>query len=172
MIDIREKTGDDIILEREFNVKHGINKKICDNYIIDSTGNKFDIDNLSENQVIELIKYDLMDFFAPEGSYKKNYRVKLDSFILAELVRDKYVPSVRGAYEIYRLIPTYGEIMFKLLNDFGYMNIIQRAVIIAKYYKESNNDFNAILYKEMIAVLEQMTNNEAEREYLVKKRFK
>jgi len=172
MITINEKSMEDIHREIDINSLEGIKKEICLTYITDFNGVKIDTNDLSENKIISLITYDLMDFFAKEGSYQKQYRTSLDAFKLAPLVRDRVMITVNGAYELYRLIPTYGEIMFKILNDFGYMPIIQRAIVIAKFIKESHNDFNAIAYKEMITVLEQMANNESEREYNIQMRLK
>ena len=172
MISIHEKTMKEIHDELGFNLLNEVKKEICLTYIVDYDGVRINTSDLSERKIISLIKDDLTDFFNPEGTYyKKDYRTSLDSFKLAPLVRDKMLPTVSGAYELYKLIPVYGEIMFKLLNDFGYMKIIQRAIIIANYFKESHGDFSAISFKEMITVLEQMSNNESEREYNIQKRL-
>ena len=172
MISIREKEINEVHNEVNQNLANGVKKEICLTYIIDNDGTRIDTNDLSEKKIISLIKDDLMDFYAEEGSYKKEYRTRPDSFALAPLVKDKFLPSVHGAYELYKLIPVYGEVVLKILNDFGYMHIIQRTIIIANFFKESHNDFNAITYKEMMIVLEQMTNNESEREYNLQRRLK
>ena len=140
-------------------------------YIIEATGKRKEIKDISEKYLINTIKFDLMDFFAPEGSYRRNYRTRLDCFILSDLIKGNFIPSAEGALELYKLVPVYGEVVFKLIKDFDYISIIKKAIVIGTYLKESHNDFSHLTYNEMIAVLEQMTNNEKEKEYMITKKI-
>lgn len=165
MIKIIEKTPNEVLKEQEQNVE----KRVCIKYV-QELNQRIDVDTLKEKKVINLIKEDLMDYQAPNGSYKTNPR-KLDAIKLSTLVSDNYIPSVAGAFELYRLIPVYGDIIYKLLKEFNYSTIIEKARIIATYFKESLNSFEEVKYEEMMSILSQMVNNEAEKKYVSTKKM-
>ena len=115
MITIYEKDINEIHNELGQILLNEEKRNICLTYILELDGTRINTDDLTEKEIISLIKHDLMDYKAPEGSYKKHPR-ELDSLRLAHLVRDKMMPTVNGAYELYRLIPKYEEIIPRIFN--------------------------------------------------------
>jgi len=111
MIRIIEKTPNEVVKENNFYEQNNIEKSVCVKYVQD-LNQRIDVDTLKEKKVLSLIKEDLMDYFAPNGSYKNNER-ELDAIKLASIVKDNYIPTVSAAFELYRLIPLYGILFIK-----------------------------------------------------------
>ena len=165
MINIRQKTQAEISEEESLYrfgaaVVKGIPKSVCPTYLMKKDGTKVDTSDLTEEQILGLFQYDLMDYTSPQGSYKRTGRTDLDSFKLAEVLRGHYTPSLSAALQMEKWEQQYGHIVVDLMGGIGALSYRDKARVIAQFQKETNGDFTPVQQEEIIAVMEQMAINE------------
>ena len=164
MINVRTKTPQEIEqLKADYRmgamIAHGIPMTVCETYLMKKDGTKIDTRDLTEVQIMDLVERDLMDYSNPNGTYKTNPRVGLDSFKLASAVKDTYNPSIAGAIKFCELKEQYGHIVADLMGAFEVFKHTDKAETIARYIKETNGDFTPVETSEVIATLQQLAFN-------------
>lgn len=165
MINVRTKTPQEIEQAKANYrmgaiIAHGIPMTVCETYLMKKDGTKVDTRNLTEAQIMDLVEGDLMDYANPNGTYKTNPRVGLDSFKLASAVKDTYSPSIVAAIKFCELKEQYGHIVTDLMGSFGVFKHTDKAETITKYIKETNGDFTPVETSELVATLQQLAINE------------
>lgn len=175
MINVRTKTTKEIEEQESLYrfgaaVAKGIPMTVCKTYLMKKDGTKVDTRDLSEQEILGLIANDLKDYSNPNGTYKTNPRTGVDSFKLADAIRDTYTPSIDATIQLYQMKEVYGHIVADLMGSLGSYKISDKAETIARFNKESNGDFSPVETQELISVLQQMSYNEQMRKQQSSKR--
>ena len=136
MINIRQKTQAEMNEEEGLYrfaaaVVHGLPKSVCPTYLIGRDGRKVNTNDLTEDQILELIQIDLIDYVSPQGSYKRTGKTDLDSFKLANVLKGHYIPSLNAALQMLIWEQQYGHIVTDLMGSIGTLAYRDRAKIIA-----------------------------------------
>lgn len=168
MINIRYKTAAELEEEKSLydfgaHVARGIPKQVCPTYLVKRDGTRVNTYDLTEQQILGLIEIDLVDYTSPNGTYNRDNRTDLDAFRLVQEIRGHYIPSVSATLKLSQLEQQYGHIVRDLMGSFGSLSHFDNARAIAAFNKECNGDFSQVTQEEIIAILEQMKNNELAR---------
>lgn len=168
MINIRYKTAAELEEEKSLydfaaRVAKGIPKPVCPTYLVKRDGTRVNTYDLTEQQILGLIEIDLVDYTSPRGTYNRDNRTDLDAIRLVQEIKGHYIPSVAATLKLCQLEQQYGHILRDLMGSFGSIKYFDNAKTIAEFNKECNGDFSQVTQEEIIAILEQMQNNELAR---------
>lgn len=164
MLQIYEKKETDILKEKiyqkEYNqTKH--NKEICYYYIIEKNNEKekkINISDLTEDQIITIIKKDLNNYYSYVTTYKKNEQ--LQSLKLSKILNERINPSYDFLIKLIKLKEIYGDIVKEIIYEIGCKKVIDKAIVICDYQKKIKQDKTNITNQEIIEVLESMKESE------------
>ena len=165
MITVFQKNEQEIIQERFY--RHILNdpsQQICPTYLQrKSTGEKVDTSDLTEDELIAIIKADIQDYSTQNGSYgsfQNPNRRKPDVFNLAHALQNRTYSD----YFLFQLFQLSLQDGYHMISDIiGALGLNQRLFevkAIAKFQKECSGDFRGYTTEDMLQVLMQMVQNE------------
>lgn len=175
MINIYTKTHQEIVDEKRLHywvsreIKD-IEKPVCLTYVINNDGTRVDTNDLTENDILNLIEYDIKDFKAVDGSYKRNGNNYPDAFKLIEALGTNYTPTYDGIFRLYQMKQQYGHIIADITGGLVY-KVTDKARMIAKFQKECNGDFSQVSDEDIVSIIQQMNINEIakKQQYSIKR---
>ena len=141
-------------------VAKGIAKKACPTYLKKVDGTRVDTCDLSEEDILGIIEADVDDFQNPQGTYKTQGIDEPNVFKILRLVKDTWTPSYEAVLRIMQMEQKYGHIMMDILGSADKRNTRTQASTIAYFQKETAGDYTPVTREEMMAVVQQMADNE------------
>lgn len=199
MLSVYKKNLTEIEDEKElykyYNIE-GIKHEVCPTYVLAKDGTKVDVVDLQEDQIIGLYRSALKEFIIARanGEIDKSGKIECisDAFKLTEGLKGRKIISYTGVKSLYEFftpdflkeydMPMMGFILTSR-DEEEYQNLarqillplikekMEKVDLIARYIKESSNDFVSVFPCEKMKVLDQLSLNEKNRERILGKEY-
>ncbi len=150
-------------------IAKGHPRRVCPTYVM-VNGDKKNTWDLTEEEVLSLIVYDVADYSRNMDSYtKRRGKEGIASFDLIGNLSSNFRMSPKGVVFILNAYKRYGHIMMDILGSLSrYGEYYDQASIIARYQKETAGDYSLVTVDDIIAVLEQMEKNKENKKNQVR----
>ena len=164
MITVFQKNEQEIMQERFYHhMLHDHSQRVCPTYVHrKSTGEKVDTSDLTEDELIAIIKDDIQDYASQNGSYgpfQNPNRRKPDVFNLAQALQNRTYSD----YFLFQLFQLSLQDGYHMVSDIiGALGLNQRLMevkAITKFQKECCGDFHGYTTEDELQVLIQMVQN-------------
>ena len=149
-----------------------IKRDFCNTYLCTRSGEKLDTNQFTEQQVLKLISQDLSAYFKDRKNYAmQTQQESIFSYDLVDALKEHWNPSCGAIFRLKEAeINTEKRnedlsfVLKDLISRIDKNGIVQKAEAIAQFNQQSRGEQGSVSKEEVLRVLDQMVNNEQNKE--------
>ncbi len=160
-----------LIVQKNNQEGNDIIKQVYSTYVV-INNEKRNTRDLTEEEILALIENDIEEYMQDMEAYsKKKGNGLLGTFDLLANLPSDFKLSAKGVLYLLKLEKKFGHIVVGVLNGLTNMELINQAMIIAKFLKETSGNFSDITLDDIYLVIEQMVVNDEKKQNKTSKTY-